>query len=130
MEGRVQGRTDRGDARQHLLAVGLVLGLVGAWVTALAITVHTIGTRPDRSGALLAVFPRALDETQILARVSRAEGSLVSGTWLANVWHVYGQSQEFAAALRVQGASLVLPPLPFSVLGVGGCFGMPVAGEG
>ena len=83
MEGRVQGRTDRGDARQHLLAVGLVLGLAGAWVTALAITVHTSGTRPDRSGALLAVFPRALDETQILARVSRAEGSLVSGTRLA-----------------------------------------------
>ena len=107
-----------------------MLGLVGAWVLALAITVHTIGTRPDRSGALLAVFPRALDETQILARVSRAEGSLVSGTWFANVWHVYGQSREFAAALRVQGASLVLPPLPFSVLGVGGCFGMPVAGEG
>ena len=128
MEGRVQGRTDRGDARQHLLAVGLVLGLAGACVTALA-TVHTICTRPDRSGALLAVFPRALDETQILARVSRAEGSLVGGTWFANVWHVYGQSQEFAAALRVQGASLVLPPLPFSVLGVGGCFGMPVAGE-
>ena len=56
MEGRVQGRTDRGDARQHLLAVGLVLGLAGACV----------------------IFPRALDETQILARLSRAEGSLVS----------------------------------------------------
>ena len=130
MEGRVQGRTDPADARQHLLAAGLVLALVGAWIAALAITVHEIGTRPDRSGALLAVFPRSLDETQILARVSRAEGSLVGGTWLANVWHVYGQSQEFAAALHAQGASLVLPPLPFDVFGVGGCFGMPVAREG
>ena len=107
----------------------MVLGLAGAWVTALAITVHTIGTRPIAQAPCWR-SSRALDEAQILARVSCAEGSLVGGTWIANVWHVYGQSQEFAAALRVQGASLVLPPLPFSVLGVGGCFGMPVAREG
>ena len=128
--GGALGTSGRSAGRHHLLALGLVLGLVAAWICALAVTVQAIGTRPDRTGALLAVFPRSLDETQILARVSRAEGSLVGSTWLANVWHVYGDSQNFAAALHGQGATLVLPPLPFAVFGVGGCFGMPLTRQG
>lgn len=118
------------NGRPHLLAGCLALGLFAGWAAALAITVHAIGTRPDRSGALLAVFPTSLDEFQILARVSRAEGVLVAGTWLPNVWHVYGDDRNFAAALRGEGASLVLPPLPFTLLGAGGCFGMPTTRPG
>jgi hypothetical protein len=119
-----------GNPRRHLLAAWLVLGLLAGWAAAMAAAVHAIGTRPDRSGALLAVFPPFLDEFQILARVSRAEGSLVAGTWLPNVWHVHGEARNFAAALRGQGASLVLPPLPVALPGIGGCFGMPTAGPG
>ena len=57
----------------------------------------------------------------MLARVARADGAVVRGTWLANVWHVYGDRPGFAAALRASGAVYVLPTLPWDLLGIGGC---------
>jgi hypothetical protein len=108
------------------MAAGLALALLAIWAVTVAITLLAIGTRPERSGALLAVFPLAVGEAAILASVSRAEGSLVGPTWLPNVWHVYGEAPRFAGALRDQGASLVLPPLPAAIFRNGACFGMPL----
>lgn len=125
--GRAAGATQGGWRGQHGLAAGLALGLLAIWALAVAAALHAVGTRPDRTGALLAVFPPAANESGILASVSRAQGSLVGATWLPNVWHVYGEAPGFAGALHEQGASLVLPPLPAAVFGNGACFGMSVS---
>jgi hypothetical protein len=92
----------------------------------LAATLAIAGAGEQRSGALLAVFPRGIAEAEVLARVARADGVVMRGTWLANVWHVYGEGQRFAGELRAAGAVLVLPTLPYDSFGVGGCGYGPV----
>lgn len=104
----------------HRLALALGGGVVLAWGLALGLTLLA-ASNPERSGAVLAVFPRGTSEAQVLARVARAEGAVVQGTWFGNVWHVYGERPRFAAGLREQGALYVVPPLPMEVLGLGGC---------
>jgi hypothetical protein len=104
----------------HRLALVLGGGVVVAWVLTMVLTLLA-ASDPQRSGALLAVFPRGTSEAQVLARVARAEGAVVQGTWFGNVWHVYGERQRFAAGLREQGALYVVPPLPMDVFGLGGC---------
>ncbi len=123
---RTVGARQGGGLAGHGLAAGLALGILVLWAAATADTLYTLGTRADRSGALLAVFPPATSEAAVLARVSRAQGVLVGSTWFGNVWHVYGEAPDFAGALREQGASLVLPPLPVALLGNSACFGMPL----
>ncbi|HEX6012548.1 MAG TPA: hypothetical protein VFY87_12250 [Geminicoccaceae bacterium] len=112
-----------------LAAGGLV---VGAWAMALALTLGSAGARPDRHGTLLAVFPRGVAEAEVLARVARADGAVVRGTWFGNVWQVHGERPGFSGRLLERGAVRVLPALPYDVFGVGGCsFGLPpVAGRG
>jgi hypothetical protein len=104
----------------HRLALVLGGSIVLAWGLALALTLLA-ASDPERSGALLAVFPRGTSEAQVLARVARAEGAVVQGTWFGNVWHVYGEGPRFAGGLREQGALYVVPPLPMEVFGLGGC---------
>jgi hypothetical protein len=105
----------------HLLAA-LLGGLVLlGWAAALALVLASAGAREDRSGELMAVFPRGTAEAEALARVARAGGVVMRGTWLPNVWQVFGAEPRFAGALRAQGAVLVLPPLPFEGFAMGGC---------
>ena len=106
----------------HRLALGLAAGILGAWALALTLT---LGTAADK-GELMAVFPRGTGEAEVLTRVARAEGAVVRGTWLGNVWHVYGDRPGFAQSLRAAGAVYVLPALPFDLFGMGGCgYGRP-----
>ncbi|MEK0084403.1 hypothetical protein [Benzoatithermus flavus] len=107
--------------RGHLLAFLLGALVVIAWMVGLAVTLAIAGAKEERSGTLLAVFPRGLGETEVLARVAHADGVVMRGTWLANVWQVHGEGERFAGALRAQGAMLVLPPLPYDSFGAGGC---------
>ena len=108
---------------QHGLAALVAGGILAVWAAALVTALHAIGTRPDRSGELLAVFPPALGAGVDLVRVARADGVLLGGTWLPSVWQVHGESRDFSAALRSQGAMLVLPPVAPAVFAVDGCFG-------
>lgn len=105
----------------HALAVGLCALAVASWALALVATLQVAGTRDERSGAVLAVFPQGASEAEVLARVARADGVVMRGTWLANVWQVHGEQAGFARSLRAQGAVLVLPTLPYAAFTVGGC---------
>jgi hypothetical protein len=113
----VAGREDG----SHGLALLLGSLVVVAWAALLLVTLETGGRQDERTGALLAVFPRGIGETEVLARVARADGAVIGGTWFGNVWHVYGEQGDFARDLRLQGAVYVLPMLPFAGFGMGGC---------
>jgi hypothetical protein len=113
--------TTRSTANVHVLTLALLGGILVLWAAGLVATLAAAGSSDQRSGALIAVFPRGTDESEALARVARAEGAIVRGSWLANVWHVYGEQPRFAGALREQGAVWVLPTLSFGLLGAGGC---------
>jgi hypothetical protein len=116
--------TDGPEPRRHLLAAAIGVGVAAAWAVSLAATAEVVGSRRDRSGPVIAVFPRAMGPGEVLARVARADGTLVAETWLANAWHVRGEAPGFAGALRDAGATLVLPPLPYGLLGLPGCGGV------
>jgi hypothetical protein len=105
----------------HGLALGLLGAVLALWLVALAVTLEVAGHEARRSGTLLAVFPRGIGATEVLARVAGADGVVIGGTWFGNVWHVHGERPRFAGELREQGAVYVLPTLPFSMFGTGGC---------
>ena len=105
----------------HLLALGLLALITAGWLMTMLLTVRTAGQVDERNGALLAIFPRGINEVEVLTRVARADGMVMRGTWFGNVWHVYGGQADFAADLRAQGAVLVLPPVAGEALSLGGC---------
>jgi hypothetical protein len=105
----------------HLLAAMLLGGIVVVWALVLLLILATAGTAGERSGRLLAVFPRGIAESEVLARVAAADGTVVRGSWFANAWYVQGDDAAFARGLRAEGAVWVLPTLPLSVFGSGGC---------
>ena len=114
-------RSEPRSAELHFLAASLLGGIVIVWALALLLTLGTAGAADERSGTLLAVFPRGIAERDVLARVAAADGTVVRGSWFANVWHVHGQDRRFARSLREQGAVWVVPALPYAVFGSGGC---------
>lgn len=113
----------------HLLALGLFGLVTAAWLLAMLVTVRTAGQVPERSGSLIAVFPRGIGEVEVMSRVARAEGVVMRATWFDNVWQVHGAQTGFAAGLHAQGAVLVLPLPGIEALGLGGCSGTVVQGS-
>jgi hypothetical protein len=113
--------TTRSTANVHALTLALLGGILVLWAAGLVATLAAAGASDQRSGALIAVFPRGTGESEVLARVARAEGAIVRGSWFANVWHVHGEQPNFARTLREQGALWVLPTLSLELLGAGGC---------
>jgi hypothetical protein len=105
----------------HLVAFGACGLILAGWALALGVTLTVAGARDDRSGPVLAVFERGLDEIDVLARVARAGGVVMRGTWFGNVWQVHGEHPGFARELRALGAVHVLPTLPYDAFSVGGC---------
>lgn len=110
----------------HRLALGLFTLIIAGWLVTMLLTVRTAGQVDEGKGALLAVFPRGISEVEVLTRVAQADGVVMRGTWFGNVWHVYGDQADFAAALRAHGAVLVLPPVAGEALSLGGCGYAPV----
>jgi hypothetical protein len=106
--------------RVHLIAALVLGGAVLVWATLLLGTLARAGSAPDRSGTLVAVFPRGVEEAEVLTRVARADGAVVRGTWFGNVWHVNRERPGFAGDLQAAGAVLVLPMLPVDLFGMGG----------
>jgi hypothetical protein len=112
---------DQAASSYHGLAIGIAVGLLFVWAAVLVATLVAASGRPDRAGALLAVFPRGISATEAIGRVALADGAVMSGSWFGNVWHVYGRQPDFAGRLLAQGAVFVLSPLPYAAFTVGGC---------
>ena len=115
------------DMRAHLLAGLIAAAVVAAALLALGGTLLVAGGRDHPGGALVAVFPPRTPEAQAFARVARAGGVVMNATWLAGTWQVYGEDPGFAAALRAQGALLVLPPPSIETFSIGACGGTAIA---
>lgn len=107
--------------RLHLTAAAILGGAVLVWAVLIVGTLARAGGAADRAGTLVAVFPRGVEEVEVLTRVARADGAVVRGTWFGNVWHVNRERPGFAGDLRAAGAVLVLPMLPVDLFGMGGC---------
>ena len=116
MASSADPRSRRPD-RVHLGALAVLAGAVLVWGL---LIVGTLARAADDAGTLVAVFPPGTDASEVLLRVARADGVVVRGTWLPNVWHVNRERAGFAGDLkRAAGALVVLPMLPVELFGMG-----------
>lgn len=114
-----------GGPGRHLAALTAGLGAlaVGALVTLLLLA--RAADAPDRPGPLLALFPPGWGDAAVLAAVTAAGGLVRSqGLGLVEVADDGPAGAGRSARLRAAGALLVLAPLPFDALALGGCAGV------
>ena len=105
-----------------LLTLSFWAGLMG-W----ALSAARLG--PQASGSVVVVFPWGAPAHEMFAVLRAADGRLERTTWFGNVWVVYGETAGFVGRLEAAGARGVYSPLMFQPMALGGCFGVPSAGD-
>ena len=68
------------------------------------------------------VFPPQRDSAEIFDAITRAQGRLVTNTWLESAWIVQSEHTGFVRRLKTSGAWAVFKPSLFQPFTVGGCF--------
>lgn len=105
----------------HWLAALLAVGVLVAWLGAMALAVRDAALPPEASGTVLAVFPSSLGERDALAAVTRAGGRPIRTTWIPGIWVVTDDEPGFAARLAAEGAIGVYGDVPIGPQ-LAGCF--------
>lgn len=77
------------------------------------------------TGDLVVVFPAGTSETSALTATAESDGVVRRRAALGPIWYVSSDVPGFADRLRRNGATLVLPGLPFPSLSIGGCSYLP-----
>jgi pimeloyl-ACP methyl ester carboxylesterase len=105
----------------HRLALAIAAGIVLVWSLGMAVAMRAAALPPEASGAMIAVFPPALDENAALAAIVAAGGQPIRRTWIGSVWVVQGETPGYAGRLASEGALAAYREFPLSPE-IAGCF--------
>ena len=94
--------------------------LIG-WAAAMASLLSAAQLPPSGSGRATVAFPPGWSRESILSATLNAGARPMRDTWLPGVTQVSLDDPGSVERLTALGAWLVLPPVPFEGLGLGGC---------
>lgn len=108
----------------HRLALGLLLAVVAVWGGVLFVALRDAAEAAAASQTVTAVFAPGAGIKDAFMATAAAGGSIVSDTWLPNVWILHSEQTGYAMRLREAGALVVLDLSPFSSLTAPTCGGV------
>ena len=107
----------------HRLALGLLAGVLAAWLVVMAVVVRFAALPPEASGTMLAIFDPGTPADVVFAGLTRAEARIVGPTDLGFVWLVSSDQPGLAGRLAASGAIGAYRELPVSPT-LAGCFAL------
>jgi hypothetical protein len=108
---------------RKLLLLGF--GVLVVWAGAMIGLLSAAGSRPDAAGRAAVLFPPTWSREAMLRATLDAGALPMRDAWLPGLTQVWLDRPGSAGRLAAQGAWLVLPPVPFEGLGMGGCSWLP-----
>lgn len=105
----------------HRLALAIAAGVLVVWAIGMAVAMRAAALPAEAMGAMIAVFPPAMDENAALAAIVNAGGAPLRRTWIASVWVVQGEAAGYAGRLAAGGALATYRQFPLSPE-IAGCF--------
>ena len=107
----------------HRLAIGLFTTVLTLWIVAMAALMRAGALPAEASGTMLAVFPPGTEESEVFARLTRAEARIVRPSSFGFIWIVTSEAPGLAGRLRANGAIGAYRDLPISPT-IAGCFAL------
>lgn len=107
----------------HRLALGLLAGVLAAWLVIMAVVVRLAALPPEASGAMLAIFDPGTPAEVVFAGLTRSGARIVGPTDFGFVWLVASDEPGLAGRLAANGAIGAYRELPVNPT-LAGCFAL------